>query len=420
MLDRTIQPKINPIESIHFPWPKLYMLKNNLPCYVLNMGVQPIVELELFFRSGKYYETCAGASAFVASMLLEGTSTKTNQEIAYLLDYYGAVVTTHAQEDFCSIVLSTLSKHLEPMLALLEELILDSNFPVKSFERLKALKMQSIQMADKKNKYVAHKKFCEALFSKKHPYGRFLTLEELSCLKLEDVCAYYKQNFFAEPTAFVSGNFSLDAWRRIEQFLEQLPKQKALPINHVESFEKANKIHMPGEKQVQSAIVIGKKLLMRKDQDFLPMMIVNTLLGGYFGSRLMQNIREDKGYTYGIASRMVSLQQAGYFMITAQVAFELTEKTIQEVCKEIQLLQQDLVPDKELEKVRNYLLGSFLNTINDPFSIMQKFQIVNLCGLDQRYYTAFYHHIKNITPIDIRNLAQKYLSLSTLTEIVKF
>lgn len=418
MLDRTIPPKFKKIETIHFPWPESHILRNKVPLYVLNMGSQPIIELELVFKAGSCYEFHPGAAYFTASMLLEGTTTKSTQDIAHIIDYYGATISTQSQKDFCTISLSTLSKYLNPVLDLLVEILLTPSFPQKSFQLLKNVKAQAIQMADKKNNQVAYKRFCTALFTEAHPYGRHLTMQDIANIQLADLRHHYEEVFFSNCTAFVSGQVTPAALALIKQSLEHLTPKKGVPAGQVPCGNLVEKVNLVQGQQLQAAIVIGKKLLVKKDADFLPMVVVNTLLGGYFGSRLMQNIREDKGYTYGIQSNIVALLQAGYLAITTEVAQEVTKETIQEIYKEIEILQHELISEEALQNVKNYLLGHFLTTINDPFSIMQKVQAAYLYGLDQSYYTTFYRQVRNITPLEVRNLAQKYLSLDSLTQVV--
>lgn len=418
MLDRTIPPKFKEIPPIHFPWPERHILEHKIPLYVLNMGSQPIIVLELIFKSGSCYELHPGAAYFTAAMLLEGTTTKSTQAIAHIIDYYGATIHTRVGKDFCTLTLSTLAKHLSPLLDLLVELLLTPSFPEQSLQLLKHVKAQSIQIAAKKNSQVAYKRFCTALFTAAHPYGRHLTVQDIAHIQRADLYHHYEQLFFADCTAFVSGQVTPSALVSIKQSLAHLPPQTSLQAAPVPSHHLPEKVDLVDGPHVQSAIVIGKKLLVKKEPDFLPMMVVNTLLGGYFGARLMRNIREDKGYTYGIHSNMVALLQAGYLSITTEVAQAVTKETIQEIYKEIAILQQEQVSAAALQNVKNYLLGHFLTTINDPFSIMQKFQAVYLHGLDQDYYTTFYHQVRNITPLEVRNLAQKYLSLDSFTEVV--
>ena len=418
MLDRTIPPKFKEIETIRFPWPERHILRNKIPLYLLNMGSQPIIELELIFKSGSCYELHPGAAYFTAAMLLEGTTTKSTQDIAHIIDYYGATISTRVQKDFCTISLSTLAKHLSPVLDLLVELLLTPSFPDKSLQLLKNQKAQAIQMADKKNNQVAYKRFCTALFTEAHPYGRHLTVQDVAGIQRADLQHHYEQVFFSNGSAFVSGQVTPAALQSITQALEHLAPKKSLQADQIPYGNLPEKVDLVDGQHLQSAIVIGKKLLVKKEADFLPMVVVNTLLGGYFGSRLMRNIREDKGYTYGIHSSMVAFLQAGYLAVTTEVAQEVTQETIQEIYKEIEILQHEPVSEEALQNVKNYLLGHFLTTINDPFSIMQKVQAAYLHGLDQSYYSAFYHQVRNITPLEVRNLAQKYLSLDSFTEVI--
>jgi predicted Zn-dependent peptidase len=382
------------------------------------MGSQPVIEVELIFKSGSCYEVYPGAAYFTASMLLEGTTSKSTQDIAHIMDYYGATISARSQADFCYLSLSTLSKHLSPMLELLVEMLLTSNFPKKSLKLLKNVKSQAIQMVDKKYDCIAYKRFCASIFTKEHPYGRHLTVQDVANIQLEDLHYHYEKLFFSDCSAFVSGQVTTAALQLIKASLEHLTQKQGIQGNQLLPDNIPEKIEVVEGQHIQAAIVIGKKLLAKTEVDFLPMITVNELLGGYFGSRLMQNIREDKGYTYGIHSSIVALQQAGYLAITTEVGQAVWQQALQEIYKEIEILQHALVPIEELKKVKNYLLGHFLNSINDPFSIMKKFQAAYLYGLDQNYYTAFYNQVRNITPLEIRSLAQKYLSLDTFTEVV--
>lgn len=418
MLDRTIPPVFHRVEEFHLPAPEQYTLPNHLPLYLLSMGSQPIIEITLIFQSGSAYELTPAAACFTAAMLLEGTIHKDSQMIAHTIDYYGSIIDIQSKKDFCSITLTTLTNYLTPMLALLRELLLESTFPEKSFKRLKNIKAQAIQLEAQKNDRVAYKKFCASIFGQKHPYGGYTTLEDVERIQLEDLDFHYKNLFFAFPTIFVSGQVTPPDLENIKEYLADLSSHKAVFIEPIGWGHIAEKIDCIGGQQLQSAIVIGKKLFGKKEADFLPMVIVMELLGGSFSSRLMQNIREDKGYTYGIHGSMTALQQNGYLAIATEVERAATALVIQEIYKEIERLHQEAVPDVELNSMKNHLLGRFLTTINDPFAIMRRLQGAYLYGWDQNYYNMFYHQVCNITAIDIKNLAQKYLSLDSFTEVI--
>jgi predicted Zn-dependent peptidase len=148
------------------------------------------------------------------------------------------------------------------------------------------------------------------------------------------------------------------------------------------------------------------------------MLVVSTILGGYFGSRLMANIREDKGYTYGIGSNIISKLHAGHFYISTEVGADVTNQALTEIYKEIALLRDELVADEELELVKNYLTGTFLRSIDGAFSLAQKFTGVYFYNLGYDYYTKYIDTLKNITPENIKDFACKYLQEEDLYELV--
>ena len=179
-------------------------------------------------------------------------------------------------------------------------------------------------------------------------------------------------------------------------------------------------VHKFVEKEgaVQNAIRIGKRLINRTNPDYPKLTVLNTILGGYFGSRLMTNIREEKGYTYGIGSGLVSLSQGGYFFITTDVGAAVYEDAVKEIYHEIVKLQEELIPENELSLVRNYLLGSFQRSIDGPFALAERFKSILLSGLGYNYFENYLTVIKNITSEELKTLAQTYLLTSEMTEVI--
>jgi predicted Zn-dependent peptidase len=153
-------------------------------------------------------------------------------------------------------------------------------------------------------------------------------------------------------------------------------------------------------------------------KDFHSLTVLNTILGGYFGSRLMTNIREDKGYTYGIGSGMIPLKKAGYFFISTEVGVEVCNKAIDEIYIEINRLRNESISEKELILVKNYMIGSFLRSIDGPFALANRFKSIMEYDLDYSYYDDYISTIKNIKASDLLNLANKYLDPNSMTEVV--
>ena len=152
--------------------------------------------------------------------------------------------------------------------------------------------------------------------------------------------------------------------------------------------------------------------------DYAGMQVLNTVFGGYFGSRLMSNIREDKGYTYGIGSSVVPLRKEGYFCISSEVGVDVRAAAVNEIYLELKRLRTELVPESELNLVRNYMLGSFQRNIDGPFSLADRFKSILTAGMGYEYYTRYLETIQNITAEELLRLASTHLHEDSLYELV--
>jgi predicted Zn-dependent peptidase len=168
---------------------------------------------------------------------------------------------------------------------------------------------------------------------------------------------------------------------------------------------------------VQGAIRIGRHFPNRNHPDYTPMRVLNALFGGYFGSRLMTNIREDKGYTYGIYSSLTPEKEGGSMVVTTETGTAVVEDAIKEVYKEMELLRQEPVDDEELLLVKNYLLGSILGDLDGPFSILQRWRTLILNGFDEAYFNENIRIYKTVTPAELHALAQKYYNKEDFFEL---
>ena len=419
MLDRTTPPPFRPIERPHFPWPQPAVLKAGIPLFVLNTGSQPIIKLALVCDAGTWYEPHNGVAYFTAKMLPEGTQYKNAQAIARYIDQYGARLEIKVTPDLCTLTLVTLSKHLVPMLALLAELLLAPSFPEERLAHLKHRKTQALKIEDEKIRHVARKQLKEVLFGSTHPYGQQLTATAIANITLAQLKHYYQHQLLAGCRVLVSGQVHDQALQTIQQYLQPLPVQAPNPAPATwPTNTPAQQVHVPKKESLQAALNLGKVLFAKNHADYLPMLVVNELLGGYFGARLMRNLREDKGYTYGISSRIVPLKHTSYLLIDTEVIQAHAQAAIQEIAQEIRLLQTVPVPTEELTTLRNYMLGTFLATINDPFAIMEKFKATHLHGLDQAYYSQLYEAIMRTSAPKIMALAQQHLSIDSLSQVV--
>ncbi len=399
--------------------PEQHQLANQMQLFVINAGSQALCKIEMVFNAGNYFESNALVANATNSLMREGTSNKSAGEIAELLDYYGAFLETAVYKDKASVILYSLNKHLHKTLPVMMDLIQNAIFPEKELLLYKTNQKQKFMVNQQKVDHVARNHFNAMLF-KDTPYDQYIeanNYDELSQIQL--------QNFFKDRYA---GNdaYMVIAGKITDDVLNQV-KQEAGNIALKEVNEKKNYINAQNgrtelliEKKdaMQSAIRIGRRLFNKTHPDYFNMQVLNTILGGYFGSRLMSNIREDKGYTYGIGSGVASLLNDGFFYISTEVGVDVTTATLTEIYKEIDLLQQTLVPNEELELVKNYLLGTFLRSVDGPFAISEKFTSIKDYGLTNEFYKAYVNHIKQVKAQDLMLMAQKYLGKNNLSELV--
>jgi predicted Zn-dependent peptidase len=420
-LNRKQQPGIQVLNELQPHEPEVAQLSNGIPVYQFNSSDQDIVKIELLFEAGKWYEKQPLIANFTNKMLREGTRKHTSQELAAHIDYHGAHIETSSDRDMAYVALYSLNKHLNKTLPVLSEMVMEPVFPVEELERLKQNRKQKFIVNNEKVRYVAKKRFNALLFGQDHPYGRIVEKDDFDRITRDALADFHQQRYKANNCKIiVSGNIQNGILADLNQvfsgFNGSAGMENQIPPSDSEiSGEKKNKISK--EKSVQSAIRIGRILFNKKHSDYARMKVLNTVLGGYFGSRLMTNIREDKGYTYGIGSAVVSLQKSGYFFIASEVGSNVTSDALREVYSEIEKLQNELIPEDELMLVKNYMLGNFLRSLDGAFSVAENYKSLLEYGLNYEYYHRFVQEIREITPLKIRDTAQKYLDVSNLTEL---
>ncbi len=421
-INRTIQPEIKSVDRIDLFEPKQITLDNGIPVYLIDTGTQELIKIDFIFNAGKWYEEQLLLADFTNNMLKEGTKNYTSQEIAEKIDYYGAHLDTSTGSDIASVSLYTLNKYLENVICVVEDVIKNPVFPEKELTTFIQNKKQEFLINNEKVRYIARRMFNKQIFGNRHPYGKTPAIEDFDKVTREELATYHIKHYtHSDCKIIVSGRIPANLISVLNShFGEKSPSPTKIKIEkgNIEIMPEGVKLHIKKANAVQSAIRIGRPLFNKIHPDFLKLKVVNTVLGGYFGSRLMTNIREDKGYTYGIGSAIVSLRNSGYFFIASEVGSDVTDLAINEVYTEIEKLQQEIVGDEELNLVRNYLLGSMLRNFDGPFPIAESFKSVLEYGLSSDYFQNYIDTIKSITPEEIRDLAQKYFDKNDLYELI--
>jgi predicted Zn-dependent peptidase len=420
-LNRHTAPAIEFVKGISPVEPEIARLDNGIPVYLIHSTGQDLVKIELLLEAGKWYEDKPLVANFTSKMLKEGTRTLSAAAIANRIDYYGAHLENSVDKDMSYVSLYTLNKHLEQTLPLVADVVLDPIFPADELETLRQNRRQRFIVNNQKVRFLAKRKFSTLIYGDNHPYGKTFETADFDHVAREDLVHFHRDRYTADRCKIiVAGNIR-------PGFMEMLNQQFAAfrekgrepgPPAPVNDSNKGQKSKIEKKDALQSAIRIGRVLFNKTHPDYARLKVLNTLLGGYFGSRLMTNIREEKGYTYGIGSAIVSHQQSGYFFIASEVGTEVTTDAIGEVYHEIERLQQDLVPEQELSLVKNYMLGSFLRSMDGAFALSENYKGLIEYGLDYEYLRKFVEVVRGVSADELRELARTYLDTSTLSELV--
>jgi zinc protease len=424
MLDRTKAPKIKDAVELELQLKaaEKFTLDNGVEVYSINAGAQEVTMIELVFFAGNWHEDhniVAGTTNF---MLKNGTSKRTAFEINEHFEYYGAYLNRNCYNETANLTLHCLNKHLKNVLPVVGELLTDSVFPEEELAIYKQNQVQRLKVNLKKADFVANRYIDTYLFGEHHPYGRFTSINDFEALKRDDVVKFYKEYYVnGRCIIFVAGKLSPDIYEQLNTTFGHLNLNKKTLEQRiykpVTAPEKKHRV-VNDENGVQGAIRIARPFPNRHHPDFTRSQVLNNLFGGFFGSRLMSNIREDKGYTYGIHSYFQNHVAESAWMVSTEAGRDVCEATIQEVYKEMTILREELVDEDELLLVRNYMIGSILGDLDGPFQIIGRWKNYVLNGLEDSYFYNSINTIKTITAEEIMELANKYLLPEDFYELV--
>jgi zinc protease len=420
MLDRLVAPPIQKILSIQLPVAEVTALPNGARLHILYNASQPVIKLEIVFKAGRWYEPVSALSYFTSKLLLEGTAKYSAQQIADIIGFYGASLECNQGFDRATLTLYTLSKHLENIIPVIQDIISQPTFPESEFKLLKTRTLQNVAIEKQRNAYLATKRLTESIYGPKQPYIAGLDETEIENVTLDQIKDFFLTNFsLAESEIFVSGAIEPDTSQILLTALNKTPAGlKILDIPPSANVYQKQVHYLEREDQIQTTIRIGCPWPLMHDENFSQLSLLNKILGGYFGSRLMKNIREEKGFTYGIFSTVSAKEHATLFYIGTDVNYQNSGRTIEEIIKEITLLQNDLVPEEELDTVKNYTIGKFINDSSNIFDQVDKYKSLVLHNLPINYYSDYLNHIANAEARHLQELAQIYLNPASLTQVL--
>jgi len=424
ILNRKVPPPIK--DAIEFNLElkacQRFTLDNSVEVYAIDAGAEEVLQLEMVFYAGNWYEEKNGIAAATNFLLKNGTRTRSAFEVSEYVDYFGAYLNRHCYNETANLILHCLSKSLGDLLPVMQEILTDSVFPEHELDVYKQNQKQRLEVNLKKCDVVANRMIDEYVYGPEHPYGKNNTLEMYDALTTEEIKQFYHRYYSqGKCVIFVAGILPLNLESLLNKNFGKLPlNQQPLPdITYlIEPATDKKKRIMNDPDGVQGAIRLARHFPNRHHPDFKKVQVLNTLFGGFFGSRLMDNIREDKGYTYGIHSYLQNHLQDGAWVISTEAGRDVCEATITEIYHEMKRLREGFIPDDELLMVKNYLMGSILGDLDGPFQIIGRWKNLVLNGLDENFFNESVQTIRQVTPQELTELARKYLVEDAFYELV--
>ena len=410
-----MSPELKSIDKIDFVEPQIFDISKDVKLYFMKEVPNDTARLDLYFDAGTI-KGDVGVASFVNGLLLSGTNEKSSIQINSEIDGLGGFFESGISNENSVITVYSLKENLLPILHILKDGIQNLVFHEHEVEELVNDRRQKFKVSMEKVSFIAQRGFQQRLFNDSI-YGRVTNESDFDTISIPTLKKFFKENYLQGLTkVVVVGNISQDEIDEIIDLTGNWSSQIITP------FEKEIKnlrgsVHIVKDGAVQTAIRIGRTLFNKTHEDYNDFLILNTIFGDYFGSRLMSNIREDKGYTYGIGTMVAELHETGYFLIATEVGKDVKDETLKEIKFEMDRLQSELVEEEELGLIKNYMLGQLLKSADGPYSLTDLYISVEPYGLDLDFYNKSIDSINNITPERIQELAKKYLNWNDMTVV---
>lgn len=421
MLNRTIQPDVHPIEQIDILRAKKHLLSNGIPVHYIDAGTQDVVKIDFIFDAGTWVQPANMIASTCNSMLEEGSKNYKAAEIAEKFDFYGAYLQLTIDQSQGIVSIISLNKYLPAILEVTEDLIKRSVFPEHELDVLIGKSKQKWMLENEKVKTLCQKKFTQVLFGEQHPYAITNTLDDFNRITRDQLVNFYHNYYHAgNCQILIAGKMSENLLDLLNIYFggnDWKREKLAEPEFEIKTSEQ-KRHHVEKANGMQSAVRVGNFWVPKTNHDTHGLAVLTTILGGYFGSRLMANIREEKGYTYGIGAYVLSLPKASYLIISSEIGNEYVEPALVEISKEMKRLQEELVSEDELETVKSYLLGEFLRDFDGPFALASSFKAINDFGLDYSFYDDYLSVLRSISAEEIQQLAKKYLNTEDFYTVI--
>jgi zinc protease len=419
-LNRKTPPPIRSVETLHLPPPDVHTLDDGIRVYDTRMGTQDVLKLDISFAASRPHEHCRIAARAAVRQLREGTRNHSSRELSEWFDFYAGTVQSPISFDHSGLRLYCLTKHFDALLPMIAEMLYEPAYSMSELAVFTENNIQSLQVELTKADTIAYREISESFFGAAHPYGYNSTEADYRLLKPGDLMRFHKDWLTTERCQiFLAGKTDDTIVQKVNQYLGQTHSTSTgsiPPLPLVTDRPTKKRLHQPDT--MQTAIRIGRRLFTRQHPDYAGFFVLNTILGGYFGSRLMSNIREEKGYTYNIYSTTDHMHFDGSFYIGTEVGNDVAKDTLHQIYHELNRLCTEPIEEEELTMVRNYLLGNMLNMVDGAFPVSDTVKSLVSEGLPLAQVDVLVQTIKTITADELQQLAQRYLRADDLYEVV--
>jgi zinc protease len=417
-------PALAPEREVRWPKRAKSRLANGLEVILLESHTIPKFHGELYFRSGDAFAASRGTALaeMTATMVRTGTAQHSSREIEELLRGLGADLSVNAGQDNSSISFAGLSDHAEPLLQLMNELAREATFPAAEFERERRQKLEEVKLERTQPGFLAGERLRKVLFGG-HPYSQISPTEEQVAAYTRDELQSVYRDFYTPENAILIlvGDFDAASMQRsVEKaFGSWTGKKPAAPENAKPPIPKGRRVYLvdlPGS--VQTQILCGCHAITRKNPDWIKLGLTNSLYGGAFNSRLVMNIREDKGYTYSPRSGVNPLRQYGYFSVSAAVRNDVVAASLTEIFYELDKLRSVPVPEPELLDAQNYMTGVFSMGLATQSGLLSQISTLELNDLPDDYLETYREKVRTLRPEDVMSAARTYFDSANMQIVV--
>ncbi len=412
-LDRTTAPKAGPAPKVNIGKPKSFELKNGLKVFVVENHKVPVVSYTLSLDLDPLVEgDKAGYASLSGGLMSAGTDNRSKAEIDEAIDFIGASLNTSAG----GISAGSLKKHSDELLSIMTDVLYNPSFPTEELEKTKKQMLTGLKSQKDDPKEISSNIKNVLRFGKDHPYGEILTEESINNISVDDLKSYY-QTYFRPNVAYlvIVGDITVkEAKKQAKKYFAKW-EAKDVPTYKYDApkpFDTPMVVVSNKDGSTQSAISLSYNVDLKPgSEDAIKARVMNQVLGGgSFSARLFQNLREDKGFTYGAYSSLSSDELTGGFNAGANVRTNVTDSAFTEIIYEMKRLRTELVPEEDLELVKNSLTGGFSRALEDPGTVAQFALNIEKYNLPDDYYETYLERLSAVTPEDVKAMAQKYLT----------